>query len=85
MKSSIQAVERLMNCILERFDSIGALDPLPQGQSLGPLGIPKAPLGHKIHIFEDRKLKFGIQAVKDGPGPVRVSDTLCPAVHILGT
>ena len=23
--------------------------------------------------------------VKDGPGPVMVSDTLCPAVHILGT
>ena len=22
---------------------------------------------------------------KDGPGPVMVSDTLCPAVHILGT
>ncbi len=22
---------------------------------------------------------------KDGPGPVIVSDTLCPAVHILGT
>ena len=22
---------------------------------------------------------------KDGPGPVVVSDTLCPAVHILGT
>ena len=21
---------------------------------------------------------------KDGPGPVMVSDTLCPAVHILG-
>ena len=23
--------------------------------------------------------------LKDGPGPVMVSDTLCPAVHILGT
>ena len=23
--------------------------------------------------------------IKDGPGPVMVSDTLCPAVHILGT
>ena len=22
---------------------------------------------------------------KDGPGPVMVSDTFCPAVHILGT
>ena len=22
---------------------------------------------------------------KDGPGPVMVSDNLCPAVHILGT
>ena len=22
---------------------------------------------------------------KDGPGPVMVSDTLCPAVHILGS
>ena len=22
---------------------------------------------------------------KDGPGPLMVSDTLCPAVHILGT
>ena len=22
---------------------------------------------------------------KDGPGPVMVSDTLCPALHILGT
>ena len=22
---------------------------------------------------------------KDGPGPVMVSETLCPAVHILGT
>ena len=22
---------------------------------------------------------------KDGPGPVMVSDSLCPAVHILGT
>ena len=25
------------------------------------------------------------EAEKDGPGPVMVSDTLCPAVHILGT
>ena len=22
---------------------------------------------------------------KDGPGPIMVSDTLCPAVHIMGT
>ena len=26
-----------------------------------------------------------LQGLKDGPGPVMVSDTLCPAVHILGT
>ena len=28
-----------------------------------------------------RKVKGG----KDGPGPVIVSDILCPAIHILGT
>ena len=27
----------------------------------------------------------GIRKEKDGPGPVMVSDTICPAVHILGT
>ena len=26
-----------------------------------------------------------LQGLKDGPGPVMVSDTLCPAIHILGT
>ena len=26
-----------------------------------------------------------LEELKDGPGPVMVSDTLCPAVHILGT
>ena len=26
-----------------------------------------------------------VALIKDGPGPVMVSDTLCPAVHILGT
>ena len=26
-----------------------------------------------------------MNTLKDGPGPVMVSDTLCPAVHILGT
>ena len=26
-----------------------------------------------------------VEKGKDGPGPVMVSDTLCPAVHILGT
>ena len=29
--------------------------------------------------------KTMIRALKDGSGPVVVSDTLCPAVHILGT
>ena len=27
----------------------------------------------------------GMRGRKDGPGPVMVIDTLCPAVHILGT
>ena len=27
----------------------------------------------------------GSRRKTDGPGPVMVSDTLCPAVHILGT
>ena len=26
-----------------------------------------------------------VAVAKDGPGPVMVSNTLCPAVHILGT
>ena len=34
----------------------------------------KIPCNHVPHYFK-----------KDGPGPVMVSDTLCPAVHILGT
>ena len=29
--------------------------------------------------------KQGREGRKDDPGPVMVSDTLCPAVHILGT
>ena len=37
---------------------------------------------------EDRQVKIFRKKAsekKDGPGPVMVSDTLCPAVHILGT
>ena len=63
MKFCIQAIERLLNLILTRFDSIGALE-LPQGQSLGSLGVPKPPLGHKILIFGGRKLKFDTQVVE---------------------
>ena len=33
-------------------------------------------MGKKVRLREKEK---------DGPGPVMVSDTLCPAVHILGT
>ena len=33
----------------------------PEGQ---PLGVPKPPLGHKIHIFGNRKLKLGKLVVK---------------------
>ena len=29
--------------------------------------------------------RMDIYMTKNGPGPVMVSDTLCPAVHILGT
>ena len=32
-----------------------------------------------------KKKKKKEEKRKDGPGPVMVSDTLCPAVHILGT
>ena len=46
----------------------------PQSQPGGPLKAAERPGG------EDRGKKR-----KDGPGPVMVSDTLCPAVHILGT
>ena len=31
------------------------------------------------------KIKKEKRRNKDGPGPVMVSDTLCPSVHILGT
>ena len=34
---------------------------MPQGQ---PLRVLKSSLGHKIHIFRDGKLKFGVQAVQ---------------------
>ena len=34
---------------------------VPQGQ---PLRVLKSSLGHKIHIFRDGKLKFGVQAVQ---------------------
>ena len=33
----------------------------------------------------EKKRGLGREKGKDGPGPVIVSDTLCPAVHILGT
>ena len=31
------------------------------------------------------KFRYETEEKKDGPGPVMVSDTLCPAIHILGT
>ena len=35
--------------------------------------------------MDEEKCEDGEEISKDGPGPVMVSDTLCPAVHILGT
>ncbi len=60
MKFGMQAVERPIKCVPERFHTLGALGPY-RGQ---PLGVPKSPLGHEIHIFEDGTMKFGIQAVE---------------------
>ena len=37
--------------------------------------------GKNKRLKEKRK----IERLKDGPGPVMVSDVLCPAAHILGT
>ena len=39
-------------------------------------------MGNRKEIKDRKKEK---KEKKDGPGPVMVSDTLCPAVHILGT
>ena len=46
--------------MLERTHALGAHGP-PKGS---PLGVLKPPLGHKIHIFGDRQLKFGMQALE---------------------
>ena len=44
----------------------------------------KGEKGIKKGEKREKREKRGKQG-KDGPGPVMVSDTLCPAVHILGT
>ena len=36
-------------------------------------------------LRKEQRKKRKVEKKKDGPGPVMVSDTLCPAVHILGT
>ena len=41
-------------------------------------------------VMDERRLRVNghkslLERKKDGPGPLMVSDTLCPAVHILGT
>ena len=45
--------------------------------------------GQRRRKGEEREKRGRIEGMrgkeKDGPGPVMVSDTLCPAVHILGT
>ena len=42
--------------------------------------------GEKKEVGKEGWLREGgRRGIKDGPGPVMVSDTLCPAVHILGT
>ena len=46
-------------------------------------GEENARLGGKCKA--GRKKLQGKKRKKDGPWPVRVSDSLCPAVHILGT
>ena len=46
--------------MLERTHALGAHGP-PKGS---PLGVLKPPLGHKIYIFGDRQLKFGMQALE---------------------
>ena len=46
----------------------------PVGRALEPAGRAPKPAGGRTGERE-----------KDGPGPVMISDTLCPAVHILGT
>lgn len=49
------------------------------GASQGhPLGVLKLPLGRKIHIFGDRKLKFGILAVE------RLTNCMPERFHTLG-
>ena len=46
--------------MLKRTHALGAHGP-PKGS---PLGVLKPPLGHKIYIFGDRQLKFGMQALE---------------------
>ena len=38
-----------------------------------------------LTVFKNNEWKIVGHWIKDDPGPVMVSDTLCPAVHILGT
>ena len=44
--------------------------------------------GKRREERDERRVEEGrkrTEEKKDGPGPVMVSDTLCPSVHILGT
>ena len=55
------------NLARKRLKDLGIVCPrafvsgVPEGQ---PLRVLKSSLGHKIHIFRDRKLRFGVQAVQ---------------------
>ena len=45
--------------MIERPHALGAQGP-PRGTPGSTLGLLKQPLGHKINIFEDKQLKFGL-------------------------
>ena len=45
----------------------------------------KEKMHEKKNKEEQKEEEEAKEKKKDGPGPVMVSDTLCPAVHILGS